>query len=85
MLPIQVNRKTMKQQIRDIYKNIVQEDEDFFNVLIDNIYLNDKQKFDYLSEDIIKSRNSRKKITEDITEDSQLSQEEIVEQKGKLK
>ena len=75
----------MKQQIRDIYKNIVQEDEDFFNVLIDNIYLNDKQKFDYLSEDIIKSRNSRKKITEDITEDSQLSQEEIVEQKGKLK
>ncbi len=61
MLPIQVNRKTMKQQIRDIYKNIVQEEEEFFKVLIDNIYLNDKEKFDYLSEGIIKSHDLRKK------------------------
>lgn len=84
MLPTQVNRKTMKQQIQDIYKNIVQEDADFFNGLIDNIYLNDKQRFDYLSEDIIKSRDS-KKIAEDMTDYSQLSQKEKDEQKGKLK
>ena len=67
------------------YKNIVQEDEVFFNILIDNIYLNDKQRFDYLSEDIIKSRNSRKKVTKDITDDSQLSREKSIEQNGKLK
>lgn len=85
ILPTQVNRRTMKQQIRDIYKNIVPEDGDFFNVLIDNIYLNDKQRFDYLSEDIIKSRNSIKKTTGDITGSSQLLQEEAVEQSGKLK
>lgn len=84
-LPIYANRKTMKQQIRDIYKNIVQEDADFFTVLIDNIYLNDKQRFDYLSEEIIKNRNSRKKTTEDIAWDSQLSREETVEQIRKLK
>ena len=30
MLPIQVNRKTMKQQIQDIYKDIVQENAAFF-------------------------------------------------------
>lgn len=60
ILPIQVNKKVLKQTIHDIYENVVKGDEDLFNTLIDNIYLNDKERFDYLSENITRSNNLRK-------------------------
>lgn len=60
ILPIQVNKKILKQTIHDIYESVIKEDEDLFNALIDNIYLNDKEKFDFLSENITRSNNLRK-------------------------
>lgn len=60
ILPIQVNKKILKQTIHDIYESVVKEDEDLFNALIDNIYLNDKERFDFLSENITRSNNLRK-------------------------
>ena len=59
-MPTEVDRRTMKQEIKKIYKNITQSDEDFFTILIDNIYLNDKENFDLLSETILSNLNSKK-------------------------
>lgn len=59
-MPTEVDRRTMKQEIKKIYKNITQSDEEFFKILIDNIYSNDKENFDLLSETILSNRNSKK-------------------------
>ena len=80
-LPVKVNTQTIKHQIYDIYNNIVQENEELFQVLIDNIYLNDKERFDSLSEDIINSRKKNKK-QEDILNNHSI-QEEQAERKRK--
>lgn len=65
ILPTEVDKRKMKQQISDIYREITQkneEHEDFYKTLIDNIYLNDKDNFDYLSETILNARNSKNKL-----------------------
>ena len=71
MLPTPIKRQSMKSQIRNIYQNIVKEDENFLRIL-DIIYQNDKARFDYLSESI----KLRKILAEKNASGLQLSQKE---------
>lgn len=60
IMPNQINRETIKQQIKDIYKNDISKNDELHNTIINSVYLSNKERFDYLSEDIIRSRNARK-------------------------
>lgn len=60
IMSTEVDRRTMKREIKNIYKSISQTDEEFFATFIDNIYLNDKENFDYLSETILNNHDSKK-------------------------
>ena len=60
IMPSQINRENIKQQIRDIYKNNISKNDELHNTIINSVYLSNKERFDYLSEDIIRSRNARK-------------------------
>lgn len=67
LLPCQINSKTIKQQLTRIYKDIEEESAEYLKLLGDNIYLNDQESFDVLSENIKSSR--RLKGKEIISED----------------
>ena len=56
-LPLQIKMKTIKQDIRKIYKKIYYSDSSFFDELINIIYLNDKDTFDYVRKYIFSKRD----------------------------
>lgn len=60
-LPNKIKRSDIKNQVIKIYNNIKQESQEYLNQLIDIIYLNDKERFDELSENINNSHKSKRK------------------------
>lgn len=56
-LPLYVKRKTIKQSIKKIFAGKYYENTNFFNDLINSIYLNDKVTFDFVCKYILSNRN----------------------------